>query len=143
MKTLSFNTIGDGTSYPNESFVGQDDQSYGFQPAFKLQTGNLRGTQGVGYGGVQIDGANNRIIIKNTDGTSIGLGTIPGTTKFGFFSLNTGGQLIYSNVNGTQTYYNPVDSYNPSILMGGSPDNGRTGIWTGKVGQNVITLLGG
>lgn len=139
-----FAKIGKNTGYPSKSYDGQEDQSYGFQPAFKLQTGNTRGTQTVGYGGAKIDGANNRIIITNpTDGTSIGLGLIPDSDEFGFFSLDAEGRVIYKNIGGTQYYYNPVDDLNNSIIIGGAPDDGRTGIWTGRVGENVSALLGG
>lgn len=54
-------------SYPKRSFDGQEDQSYGFNPAYKLQTGTLRGVQSVGYGGVKIDGSNNRIQMEAND----------------------------------------------------------------------------
>lgn len=111
----------------------------------QLSTGSTRGTQTVGYGGAKIDGTNNRFVVTNSvDGTSIGLGNIPGTlNEFGFFSLNDQGVLIYKNVNGTQTYYNPNDNYNPSILLGSAPDDGRTGEWITKPGKNVIEELGG
>ena len=133
-----------GRTYPIKNYDGQENQSYNFLDARKVQTGNTRGTQTVGYGGAKIDGANNRIIITNpSDNTSIGLGEIPGTTNFGFFSLDSSGNIIYKNVSGTQTYYNPVDNLNPAIIIGGAPDDGRTGIWVAKVGQNVIELLGG
>jgi len=131
-------------TYPKRSYDGGENQSYGFNPAFKLQTGNTRGTQSVGYGGAKIDGANNRIVVTNPmDGTSLGMGTIPGSDEFGFFALDANGVLIYKNVNGTQSYYNPVDSFNNSILIGAAPDDGRTGIWTGEIGQDVNELLGG
>lgn len=133
-----------GDGYPRKDYSASEDQSYGFTPAYKLQTGNLRGTQTVGYGGAKIDGANNRIIVTNPDdNTSIGLGTIPGTTnEFGFFALNDNDELVYKNVMGTQYYYNPQDELNNSIIIGGAPDDGRTGIWVGRDDENVDELLG-
>ncbi len=155
-----FSTIsGDGESYPKVSYDGQEDQSYGFNPAFKLQTGNTRGTQTVGYGNVKIDGANNQITVggitldgntntitsKQSDGSINGFGVIPGsiTGETGFFAVDKTGTLVWKNVIGTQSYYNPVDNYNNSIIIGGSPDDGRTGIWVSKPGLNTRTLLGG
>lgn len=116
MPDASFAKIKGSETYPKRSFDGQEDQSYGFSPAFKLQTGNTRGTQTVGYGGTKIDGANNRITIgdsivldgnadtitiTNSDGTTTGMGLIPGTTdEFGFFSVDPDGNLVLKIVNG-------------------------------------------
>lgn len=122
---LNFSKIGGNESYPRVTFDGQEDQSYGFQPAFKLQTGNTRGTQTVGYGGAKIDGANNRIVITNpADNTSIGMGTIPGSTtnEFGFFSLDSNNNLIMKIVNGTMYVYNPLDSFKNVVQVGLLPD---------------------
>lgn len=44
-------------------------------------------------------------------------------------------------VNGSLIYYDTTNT--PRILIGKSPDDGRTGIWVSKAGQNVWTLLGG
>lgn len=156
---LDFARIGDNSSSPAQSYEGQEDQSYGFLNAFKLQTGNTRGTQTVGYGSVKIDGANNRIVLggitldgntgaittTQTDGSINGLGPIPGSKsgEVGFYAVDKSGNLVWKNVIGTQSYYNPTDGYKNSILIGGAPGDGRTGIWVGRTGNSVDTLLGG
>lgn len=117
-----------GKSYPSTSYDGQEDQSYGFIDAFKLQTGNTRGTQIVGFGGAKIDGANNRIIVTDSSGSgSVGLGTIPGSTDFGFFSLDANGNVIQKVVMGTTYVYSPTDNFNNFLQMGILPDG--TGGW--------------
>lgn len=135
-----FATIsGSNENYPKDNYDGQENQSYNFQPAFKLQTGNTRGTQTVGYGGAKIDGANNRIVITNpADNTSIGMGTIPGSTtnEFGFFSLDSSGNVIMKIVNGTMYVYNPEDDFKNAVQLGLLPDTSG-GIVVAKRGQNV------
>jgi hypothetical protein len=135
---LDFARLGGSESYPKRDFDGQEDQSYGFQPAFKLQTGNTRGTQTVGYGGAKIDGANNRIVITNpADGTSIGMGIIPGTTanEFGFFSLNEEGGLVMKIVNGTLYIYDLENDKN--IMQTGKLPDGSYGSVVAKEGIEV------
>lgn len=139
MADLNFSQIGGNETYPKQSFDGQEDQSYGFQPAFKLQTGNTRGTQTVGFGGAKIDGANNRFIVTNTvDGTSIGMGVIPGSTtnEFGFFSLDDEGNVIMKIVNGTRYIYNPQDDFN-NVMQDGLLPDGSGGWAVAAEGENV------
>lgn len=82
MAELSFAQMGSDNS-PVQTYAGQADQSYGFVDAFKVQTGNMRGVQGVGYGSVKLDGANNRITVGGT-GTNLILGDQSSTdTAFG------------------------------------------------------------
>lgn len=142
---LDFARIDDsnGATYPAKSYDGQEDQSYGFQPAFKLQTGNTRGVQTVGYGGAKIDGANNRIVITNSnDNTSIGMGTIPGSTtnEFGFFSLDANGNVVMKIVNGTMYVYNPTDGFKNVTQAGLLPD-GSGGFVVAKPGLNVAEVF--
>lgn len=116
---------GSGDTYPKRSFEGQEDQSYGFVDAFKLQTGNTRGTQTVGFGGAKIDGANNRIVITNPgDGSSVGMGSIPDSTtnEYGFFSLDENGRVIMKIVLGTW-YVNDPDVGLNVMQSGILPDN--------------------
>jgi len=64
MAKPSFARIKNGDdTYPTRSFDGGENQSYGFSPAFKMQSGTLRGTQGVGGENVRIDSANQAIKI--------------------------------------------------------------------------------
>lgn len=62
-----FAKLGNDT-YPKKSYEGSEDQSYGFVDAFKLQTGTMRGTQGVGSQGVIVDSSRKRIGIKQLTG---------------------------------------------------------------------------
>lgn len=138
VKQLGFKIL-DSTekSYPTSDYDGQEDQSYGFLYAFKLQTGNTRGTQIVGNGGARIDGANNRIIVTDASGSgSVGLGTIPGTTEFGFFSLDASGNVIEKKVLGTTYIYNPLDNFKNVLQMGILPDSSG-GFAIAASGSNV------
>jgi len=135
---LEFAKLGGSESYPKRDFDGGEDQSYGFNPAYKLQTGNTRGTQTVGYGGAKIDGANNRIVITNSiDSTSIGMGIIPGSTtnEFGFFSLNASGEVIMKIINGTRYVYRPTNGEN--FLQDGILPDGSGGFIITKSGSEV------
>ncbi len=68
--------------------------------------GALRGTQLVGSKGAKIDAANNRIVLSASDGSSVGIGDIPGfPNEVGFFTLSPTGILTYKVVNGVAYYY--------------------------------------
>lgn len=102
----------------------------------QLSSGIMRGTQGVGTGGVQIDSSNNRIVIPAPDGTSIGMGSIPGSlTEYGFFSLDADGNLSMKIVNGTMFVYDPETGKN-SFQAGLLPD-GTGGAAGANEGYNV------
>lgn len=58
-------TIGSGSDQPQSNY-GHGNNSAGFLAPYKLASGSLRGTQIVGFGGVKIDGANNRITLGST-----------------------------------------------------------------------------
>lgn len=120
-------------SYPKRSYDGQEDQSYGFVDAFKLQTGNTRGVQGVGYGNTKINGAENSITVGDSilldgnnsiievtsdDGSKLGIGLIPdGTNRFGFYAKDSAGNVITTIVDGTQIMN---DTFNDRVLIGKS-----------------------
>lgn len=89
----------------------------------QVSSGIMRGTQGVGVTGAQIDSSNNRIVISAPDGTSVGMGNVPGTlpAEYGFFSLDSSGQLIMKIVNGTMFVYDPETNKN-SFQAGLLPD---------------------
>lgn len=88
----------------------------------QMSSGIMRGTQGVGTGGVQIDSSNDRIVIPAPDGTSIGMGSIPGSTnQFGFFSLDVDGNVSMKIVNGTMFVFDPQTGKN-SFQAGLLPD---------------------
>lgn len=103
----------------------------------QLSTGSTRGTQTVGYGDTKIDGSNNRITVGNSivldgdnnqiivtsDGnSSLGMGSIPGTSEFGFFSLDASGNLIMKIINGTLYVYDPISGKN-TVQVGKLPDS--------------------
>jgi len=139
-----FATIGNETNFPIAPVSSTEGQSSDYVIPYKLGSGTQRGTQGVGFSGPKIDSANNRILLTNSaNGSQIGIGVIPGTNEFGFFTLDSTGRLIWKSVDATQSFYNPVDSYNNSIILGFAPTDKRSGLWIGKLGQIVRTLLGG
>lgn len=154
---LDYKTIPGSGKYPTNQPSSTSDQSSNFITPFKVNTGTMRGTQGVGFTGPLIDSANNRITVGGitldgntssisvtaTDGSVQGIGIIPNTTQTGFYSVDSSGNLIFKIVNGTLYFYNPVDSYNNNIIIGRAPTDNRTGIWVAKLGQSALTLLGG
>lgn len=104
----------------------------------QLSTGSMRGTQTVGYGSTKIDGSNNTITIGAPDGSTIGMGAIPGslTGEYGFFSLDSLGNLIMKIVNGTKYVYNPADDY-VNVTQDGLLPDGSGGFVAAKPGDNV------
>lgn len=138
---LKFAKIERNNKFPKQFFEGQEDQSYGFNPARKLQTGNTRGVQTVGFGGARIDGANNRIIITDpTSNQTMGFGIIPNTlNEFGFFSLDANGKLITKIVNGTTYVYKPDTQQN--FLQSGILPDGSGGFIITKDGTEVGSVF--
>lgn len=107
----------------------------------QMSTGTLRGTQNVGYGQVKIDGSNNRITIGDTDGSSIGMGSVPTTiSDTGFFALDTSGKLVWKQVGPTTYVYDPTHSYTNILQLGILPD-GSGGLVTVKPGINVADVF--
>lgn len=102
----------------------------------QVSTGIMRGTQGVGTGGVKIDSANNRITlgsiildgntntitVENDDGSTVGLGPIPDTSDFGFFATDTEGNVVQKIVGPTRTI-NDIENGVGRILDGKLPDD--------------------
>lgn len=90
----------------------------------QVSTGLMRGTQLVGTTGTMIDAANNRIVLTNNDGSTVGIGTIPDslTNEFGFFATDADGTLVMKIVNGTLYTYN-VDSGQNVVQLGRLPDS--------------------
>lgn len=104
----------------------------------QLSTGSTRGTQTVGYGTTKIDGTNNTITIGASDGSTIGMGAIPGSTtgEFGFFSLDANGKLIMKIVNGTKYVFDPSNNY-VNITQDGLLPDGSGGFVSAKPGIDV------
>lgn len=136
---------GADTSYPQKSYDGQEDQSYGFQPAFKLQTGNMRGTQGVGYGGVKIDGAHNRIQLDAND-TQVTIGDTSDTDNLTGVALydpatqknvvTLGKDVTSGNETTGLTAY---DSSGTRRLLAGTYPDGNIKIKLSQTGYDVAT----
>jgi hypothetical protein len=102
----------------------------------QLSTGSTRGVQKVGYGNVNIDGSNNRITIGDTNGGTIGMGSIPNVTaQIGFFATDTDSSLLFKIVNGTLYFYDKDTSVN-YMQIGVLPD-GSTGMAVAKSGYSV------
>lgn len=105
-------------------------------------TGFTRGSQPIGQGGSAIDGANNRIVIQASDGSTDGIGTIPNSdNESGPFSTDASGKLVSKTVGGTTYTYNKNDQYRNSEINGFAPDDGRPGIWFAKRGYDATELL--
>lgn len=102
----------------------------------QLSTGSTRGTQTVGYGNTKIDGSNNRITIAAPDGSSVGMGSIPGTAnEYGFFSLDAGGNVVMKIVLGT--WYVDDPSQNLNVMQAGVLPDGTVGWAVASEGKNV------
>lgn len=108
----------------------------------QVSTGSTRGTQTVGYGTAKIDGSNNRFVVGAPDGSSVGMGSIPGSTtnEFGFFSLDENGKLIMKIVNGTKFVYDPTSDY-VNITQDGLLPDGSGGFVAAKPGVDVAELF--
>lgn len=83
---------------------------------------------------INIDGVGDAITVTNTDGSKIGMGKIPNSTDFGFFSLNAAGQLIMKIVNGTWYVYRP-DATN--VMQSGILPDGTAGWAVASTGEQV------
>ena len=103
----------------------------------QMSTGTTRGTQAVGVLGSLIDGSNNRIVMSGNDGSSIGIGAIPGTNnaEVGLFALDTDGSLLWKVVNGTLYFYDKDTGVN-YMIIGVLPDL-TTGWAVAAPGNNV------
>jgi len=103
----------------------------------QLSTGSTRGTQTVGYGNTKIDGSNNRITVGAPDGSSVGMGSVPDNSgDFGFFSLDSNGNLIMKIVDGTKFVYNPNEDY-VNVTQDGLLPDGSGGFVVAKPDTNV------
>lgn len=104
-----------------------------------ILSGTTRGTQNVGNGGAALDGASNQIILQNpVDGSRIGLGVIPGsaTNEFGFFTLDSSGNVIMKIVGGVQTFYDGKGNMIQKI------QNGTTYVYDPSHGYANVTQAG-
>lgn len=86
---------------PSDSGQGQQNNSAGFMFPYKLASGIMQGTQGVGFGGVNIDSDNNRITVGNIvlDGNT---GSITIGDNISISITNGIGTMITTNADGSQ-----------------------------------------
>lgn len=81
------------------------------------------------------------LVAKNTDGSTVGMGTIPGTVdEFGFFATDSDGTLIFKIVNGTMYMYDGESGIN--TLQLGKLTNGTTNLVIAKPGTPVSDVIG-
>lgn len=99
-------------------------------------TGSTRGTQNIGVGNMKLDGANNRITIGAPDGSTVGLGAIPGTTpvEYGLFTLDSSGNVVTKIIDGS-IYI--MDGDLVRMLAGFQPD-GTVDVNISKNGESVL-----
>jgi hypothetical protein len=137
MNDLRFSSLSDSQNFG--SHVVPEADALGLSNPDSMLAGQLRGTQNVGSGGAKIDASNNTITVTNSaDGSTIGLGTIPGTTtgEFGFFSLDSTGKVVMKIVKGTKYVYDPKNSY-VNVTQDGILPDGTGGFVAAKTGTNV------
>ncbi len=107
----------------------------------QVSTGALRGTQTVGYGGVKIDGSNNRIILNAND-TTVTIGDTSDTDSTTGVSLkdssgNTFVTLGKGTDGGTTTGLTIYDGDNTRRLLGGQFPDGQVKIKLSQIGYDV------
>lgn len=73
--------------------------------------------------------------VTNTDGTKTGIGTIPGSTDLGFYTLDTAGNVVQKIVGATRYVYD-ISTTKNIIQDGKLPDN-TYGQANAKAGFNV------
>lgn len=148
-----------GLLNPNETknpiaVYNDDGGSAGFVTPYKLATGIMRGTQGVGNSGPQIDSANNRITVgnivldgdtntittTNDDGSTNGIGLIPGSlTEHGFFATDTAGNVVWKQVGPTGTIHDVTND--KGVILDGKLPDGTYGSVMAKTGVEVTGVF--
>lgn len=93
-----------------------------------------------GNANIKISGKDQRMTITTTDGSSVGLGTIPGDAgNLGFFSLNATGQVIQKIILGTWYVNKPTTAEN--FLQSGILPDGTGGFVITKDGSSVASVF--
>lgn len=119
-----------------------DTQRQPLEP-HKIISGGLPGATQIRIGGnenVLIDGKNQRISITQTDGSSVGIGSIPGTTSFGFYATDTSGNVITKAIGGSITVTNTDGS---TVGLGLIPGTAQFGFFSTDTAGNLIQKLVG
>lgn len=112
----------------------------------QISTGSLRGTQTVGYGSVKIDGSNNRIVIGDTNGDSLSIGSIQANlgnsnniAGFGLSVIDNNNSFITLGLdanNESQLVYN--DAITNRMFIGNQKTFGE-GVYVSRSGINALT----
>lgn len=115
-----------------------DEQRQPLEP-HNIISGSLPGATQIRIGGNQnilIDGLHQRITIASTDGSSVGIGSIPGDEgNSGFFSVDASGNLVQKIILGTWYVYDL--STNKNIMQSGKLPDNSYGQAIAKSGFNV------
>lgn len=77
--------------------------------------------------------------VTNTDGTKTGIGTIPGSTDLGFYTLDASGNVIQKIVGATRYIYDISTGKN--IIQDGKLPDASYGQVDAKAGINVADLF--
>lgn len=127
--------------YPKPFNSANEDQSTGQIYPYKINTGNTRGTQTVGFGNVKIDGANNKISLSDTI-SSLTLGDLNEENKsFGLGVYDDKNDLrIIAGKTPTEDYGLAVyDDTDTMRLLAGKYSNGGIKIKLSQTGYDVTT----
>lgn len=155
MAEQSFSLLnGNEPKSPQPQYSDGQDNSAGFMFPYRLGSGIMQGNQQVGFGSVNIDPNNNRITVggisldgntdtitvTNEDGSSNGIGLIPGTTnEYGFFSTDTDGQVSWKRIGPTATTIDLVND--KGVILDGKLPDGSHGQVIAKTGTDVDDLF--
>ncbi len=91
----------------------------------KIISGMLPGATQIRIGGnksILIDGKNQRVTVQSSSGDSVGMGIVPGSSEFGFFSLNASGDLVIKIVGGALRFYDVKNEKANKLRLGEMPD---------------------
>ena len=86
----------------------------------------------------RIQMANDSITFINTDGSTVGIGTMP-TGEFGFFGTDTAGNVVFKII-GSTFYVNDIVN-NTNVMQIGKMPDGSYGTAIAKVGKNVSDIF--
>lgn len=117
----------------------------------QLLSGNMRGTQNItgaltitdpntNQQNISIDGSAQAITVTNTDGSTVGLGLIPGTTNFGFFAQDKNGNLVMQIVGPTMSTFDLTQSPAINNMQIGKLPDSSYGMVVAKTGKSVSSL---
>lgn len=106
-------------------------------------SGILPGATQIRIGGdanVLIDGLNRRITITQSDGSSVGVGIIPGDTSHsGFFVVDGSGNIVMKIIGPTRYIYDITTGKN--IIQDGKLPDGTYGLAIAKSGYNISDAI--